>query len=220
MRQLPIYTLDLDVKDADPDAYGRFTGPVDLGGLPPYLTRGNVVALRPPRGCSAAEVAEVVDQVARRVVNAPVALWVDCVGRRAGTLLASAARPLGVRTVVWACEPGAEVLRRQLTDASDWPEAAVLWAHRRGFDVTPDAAAALKCFARNAAVFRSMAALARARRISFARWQRAFIGAGLGPQKRGTRRCAWSEWHLKSSGIPKARSLSSPLPSGSPAFPP
>jgi hypothetical protein len=83
--------------DLDSARYGNFVGPTQLVDLPSRLSRGSQSADRPDASDRLHHVTEMIEAVAPQVVNAPIVLWPDRVGRRTAAQMASVARVFGVR---------------------------------------------------------------------------------------------------------------------------
>jgi hypothetical protein len=163
------------------DGHRKASGPVPQDQLPRYVPPGVMIVIRPCPGSTFSDVALIIESVAQRVVNAPILLWPDCIGRRRGVDFASRAWPLGVRCVVWTAEVDGDQLRERLADTFDWSSAVILWVQRRRVIIPPEAAALIRVIADHALNHRRFAELAIAAGPAKRTWYATFAAAGLSP---------------------------------------
>lgn len=162
------------------ERYGSLAGPVSLKGIATYLPKGSFVVVRPHPESPWPEVAGVIEMLWGRVVNAPIALWPDCVGRHGAVAFAAAARLLGVRIVIWRYDPPADSIRKASTDLTDWPQTVLRWVRSRGATVPPEQGVLLERLAESSGHYRTFSQLAAVGGPAQTQWRRRFQAAGLG----------------------------------------
>jgi hypothetical protein len=175
----PMYILDPADTGRD-HQYGEFRGPVTVEQLPRWLGPGSVVAVRPHPHSAWNDLAGSITAAHRRLVNAPLALWPDCIDHDRALEFSGRARQLGVRCNVWKATPSRERIRKQLADPVDWPRMGVLWLLNRRSDLPSGAMDVIEHLAENAMRFRDVSGLA-ARDTSVIRgWNRLFRSERMG----------------------------------------
>jgi hypothetical protein len=157
--------------------YGGFGPPIELGGLPTYLPKGGIAGIRPGPDSSWTETASHARRVARRLVNAPIALWLSGDGGSLEDQLVLRAGLAGVDLVVRVPDPPVEMLRAALTDPFAWPARVVRWRGRRAGRLPPDARDLLDRLAPHHRTVREIVGDESAVR----QWSRTFARSGLGP---------------------------------------
>jgi hypothetical protein len=160
--------------------YGRLGDSITADQLTAYLPRGAIVAIRLLPDSAWPEVAAVVRQAAGRVVNAPVVLWTELLGRRRTVTFANRARQLPAAAVIAADVRSVSVLRSILTDPWVWPEQVVAWTEARVTSISPEARLLLHLLAEFASRYPTARALMADHGPVERQWRRAFLRSGLG----------------------------------------
>lgn len=193
-RAATLHVLKPDAEGPRTGRYGEFDGALVLDDVPRYLPKGSLVGIRPLPTAGWAATAEVIEATADRVVNAPLALWADLVGRRTSLQFAANAGLIGIRVVTHARSPAVEELRAALTDPVGWTKLVVAWISRRHGGLATDVAMLLEPMVAQAPRHSTVQAMADRLGPAPWKWSRVFSAAGLGPV---------GSWHrvLRAMGI-------------------
>ena len=162
-------------------AYGTFEAAASIVELSSWLAPGSIVALRPHPATSWSDLANRIEMVQRRLFNAPLALWPDCVGHERAVEFAGKARQFGVRCVVWHSAPDRERIRRQLADPADWSRMVVVWVRHRYAEVPPAVERLLEDLAEDAFARARVGRFAARDGLQMRRWNRSLRTSGLAP---------------------------------------
>jgi hypothetical protein len=176
-----VWILVPDDDLVDEGIYGRLDGPVDPVELPAHLPRGAVVVARPLPGSEWDAVAQVVRQAASRVVNAPVVLWIDLIGRRKAATFGARSRRLPAAAAVNIDIRSVTNLRSVLADPWVWPEQVATWVDLRVGSLAPEVCLLVQQLAEFAPHFPTARGLTRRHGPQERQWNRAFERARLGP---------------------------------------